>query len=1038
MLDFLSPPRHQDGARQTTISWAAKTGGNFGSINNWSPPRRPGPGDHAYIGPLPAGEIVHINGGQFMLASLVSEHDLVLAAGVLEVASTSTLTVFTMLGGTLGGEGDVIVSGALRLSGGTMTGPGRTVAIDALAIGGRSGFGTTLDAGRTLENRGAGVWENGEIALNHSAQRAAGRIVNAAGASFEMRAPGQTMRALRFSNEDDGNDALFLNLGTVIHSSTQGAGISAPFDNRGTLEVAAGRLRLGTRGMLGGTINVAADATLFIGAPGYLAQGPSFRHCPGRIEVGGSLELAGELTTSGTLELSGGTVHADSAITVASYRQRDGRLAGSGDLHASAELVWASGQMLGPGRSISAGTMTLGSARDVRIGDGRVLENRGTAVWASGDIFLTALGGSGTGRMINAQGASFDMRAPVGSIRAPTLDQPGPGATALFDNAGLLTLSVDRPVGIAVRFHNRGTLVVGTGTLAFSAGGVLDGAIAIALDAAILVPAARLLVAGPALRDCPGILHLRGGSVVLSGEVAGLGTLLLEAGALDADSAVATAVYRQSGGVLGGEGELHAVSELAWTGGLMTGAGRTVSSGRLALSGNYLGLGGGRWLENRGAAIFNDVNLDVNSGLGGPAGGVLNAAGGTLALRGAGGHIFELAGPDGGGNASRFANFGLLSIETRGEVRIATRLVNMGALDVASAPLTLQGGGAVLGNIDIAATASIAFAGGSFLVSGASLVNASGAVRVTGGSVELEGALDVPTLELDEGEIICASGIAAVEYRQRGGTLGGAGDLRVSGRLAWSGGVMTGAGQTISNGYLEIASGGRVGLDGGRVLENRASGAWEAGYVDLNSGVGKGSGRLTNAQGASLVIGARGGAVQAFATNQGDGEEGGDALFDNAGTLVLEGRSSLTLAVRFENYGMLELRSGRLNAYLAGPNAGTIALGSTAVLDITGDVENLAGGHLRFDVASQAQAGFLSVSGTAILAGTIGINPVSPYVPGLGERFALIGFAARSGVFEAIDPLSPKDGLVYEVDYSAANRVHVTVVEQREPPEASG
>src|SRR4029077_6312715 len=89
--------------------------------------------------------------------------------------------------------------------------------------------------------------------------------------------------------------------------------------------------------------------------------------------LGASLKLDG----SGTVELSGGR-----AITVPRLDLINGTLKGSDDLTVSGPLTWTYGTMVGPGRTVVQGGMTIGGTMYL---DGRRLvnANEGTTTWGA-------------------------------------------------------------------------------------------------------------------------------------------------------------------------------------------------------------------------------------------------------------------------------------------------------------------------------------------------------------------------------------------------------------------------------------------------------------------------------------------------------------------------------------------------------------------------------------------------------------------------------------------------------------------------------
>ena len=82
-------------------------------------------------------------------------------------------------------------------------------------------------------------------------------------------------------------------------------------------------------------------------------------------------------------------------------------------------------------------------------------------------------------------------------------------------------------------------------------------------------------------------------------------------------------------------------------------------------------------------------------------------------------------------------------------------------------------------------------------------------------------------------------------------------------------------------------------------------------------------------------------------------------------------------------------------------NGTLVVVGSSVVvtLTMTGNYTQGASGMLRMEIASASSYDVLSVSGTAMFAGTLGVSTLGVYTPSSGAGFALIRFASSGGSF---------------------------------------
>ncbi|MDX1654318.1 MAG: autotransporter domain-containing protein [Candidatus Competibacteraceae bacterium] len=591
--------------------------------------------------------------------------------------------------------------------------------------------------------------------------------------------------------------------------------------------------------------------------------------------------------------------------------------------------------------------------------------------------------------------------------------------------------------------NNAGTMVAAAnGTLTLSGDGTHTGILQ-ALEGAVL----EFATGGHDLFDGSvvggdGTVHISGATV--SSDTAGYalaGTTELSGGVLELLQDATTGRLTQSDGILTGPGELTVSGATRLTGGIQTGAGTTVAQGGLEVDG-AVALSQ-RVLENRGGALISG-SLQVGGFDGSEPGGLVNAAGATLELAG---EVF--------GRGGFFDNPGTI---TATEGVIDTFLTNSGAVQVQpSGNLVLGGGGEHSGDFQIGEGGSLIFDAfeeiGHTLTGGT--VSGSGSVAVVGDErlvVDTAGyALAGSTVVSDSARLSFLQDASTGTLLQNGGTLSGPGDLLVRGDVRLNGGVQTGGGRTIVEGALQFDPESFV-LDGGRILENRGQLLIEqAQGIDLNAGSDPGAGRVVNAPEGTVELLAD---VLLTVSDQGSGDDGSDAFFDNQGAFLKSGGDVSLFEVTSSNSGTLELGSGTLDfgrgltnsgmVLLAGGDlaardytqsagtttlegntlssidgvaiqggsltgngtidgdlvvAGTLAPGaSVGALSVTGDFE-LTGGLLALELAGPDSFDTLSVGGSATLGAdsTIQVRLLEGFTPTAGDRFDVLSASHITG-----------------------------------------
>ena len=199
------------------------------------------------------------------------------------------------------------------------------------------------------------------------------------------------------------------------------------------------------------------------------------------------------------------------------------------------------------------------------------------------------------------------------------------------------------------------------------------------------------------------------------------------------------------------------------------------------------------------------------------------------------------------------------------------------------------------------------------------IINVSGThtitVRPTGGpftvnSISMTGN---ETLAIT-GNTLTVNGVSTLNaLTHTGGILTGIGNVTVTGTAALNGGSHQGSGQTIIGNTATGTLGSNFGLGSGRQLVNNSANLSAAtGNLDLNSSGRGGSGSITN--NGILTVNPGVSFFRIFASNFfGGNDNGADALFTNAGTLVKNGVGGLFVDTRFTNAGTLAINEGEVN-----------------------------------------------------------------------------------------------------------------------------
>jgi len=651
-------------------------------------------------------------------------------------------------------------------------------------------------------------------------------------------------------------------------------------------------------------------------------------------------------------------------------------LAGPGALTINGAFNWAGGTLSGTGRiTIAPGaTLNLPALSGVTLTD-RTLENKGAILWSGTGNFNL-----GNAIITNDAGSIFAMQSPL-TFRYG-------GGVPRFDNAGTFigyNGSVIASIGAA--FNNYGTAQLQGGTLDLFGGGTNAGTILVTTlnlaggafgagpgsvisgDGSLQVSGGNSTLAG--MINLPGPPLFSSGSVNITGDYTCTNDLTITGGSVSFNGTrtVAPPTLTLTSGALDGAQTVTVGNLMNWTGGTMSGTGRTVipADATLNLGGpNALTLAT-RTLENGGTANWTGLGILVD-------GGVITNRAGALFIAHSAANINSI------GGVPRFDNAGIFRTTAVGATSIGSSLNNFNMVEIQAGTLALFGGGTNAATISVPAGAALNLAGGVFEAGPASVISGAGSLQVNGGNNSLAGTVNLAgphsftngtvnmignytctSPMIIAGAIVSFNGtgtVAPVTITLTGGILDGAETVTVGSLMNWAGGSMTGTGRTVipPGAALNLTAGiNGVGLTT-RTLENGGTMTWSGtGSILVNGGV------ITNRAGALFNV--QNSASITF--------DGGAPRFDNAGTFRKSPSTGTTsISSSLNNFGLVDIQAGMLALFGGGTNAGTISVPAGTALNFAGGVFGAGpgsvisgAGSLQFNGGSATLAGAANVSG---------------------------------------------------------------------------
>ena len=908
--------------------------------------------------------------------------------------------------------GAVTFGGNLTLNGGTINGSPLTLTSNAVVnLTGQISLYSQINNGGTLNMSGAGSL----VLYNDSLYGWSGAVVNQSGGLFNLSNDQTIGNVTGYPNNGFINNAGIFTKVTGTNTT-----IAVTFNNTGLVKLQSGSLTLNN----GGTSS--AGSTILGG--GNVIGGSGMLTLSGGVTLSNvvlELELAGASTVSGVFSWVGGGLYPGSTLTIASnailYFSGTNTIGLSGVLNNFGAVDWSGTGNLQifnyapygwTGAIINQTGGVFRSSNDQAITNGTYgngyFNNFGTLLKTDGTntIFSVTLNNTG---LVNIQSGSLTLNngatGTVGSAfvgqgtnaiaGSGTLTLNGgvilsnlllevelagnstvsgafswasgglfPGSTLTIASNSILNVNGSNTLGFSGLLNNEGTVNwSGTGNLQinnYSPYG-WTGAISNQFGAIFNVSNDQIITngnpgngnfnnAGTFLKSAgtnttltvalnnSGLVNLESGSLTLNaGGVATGGASIVGQGT---NAIVGSGTLTLNGGVILSNllvnlelaGNSTVSGSFSWVGGgLFPGSTLTIASNStLNFNGsNTLGLSG--LLNNEGTVNWSGTgNLQIyNYSPYGWTGSISNKSGAVFNV--SNDQILTNGNPGGGS----FINSGTFLKSAGTNTTLTVALNNTGLVNMQNGSLTLNTGSTFSGGSIVVGNGTNAFAG-------------SGILTLSGGVVFSNMLLEVEV----------------------------AGNSTVSGSFGWaSGGLYPGSALTVSsNAVLNLNGSNSLGLSG--VLSNYGTINWSGnGNLQLNNYSPYGwSGAILNQAGGLFNV-----------SNDQSISNGnpGNGYFNNNGTFLKSRGTNTTIAVAFNNTGLVDIENG------------------VTLMQAT---YNGTGGTIGFGLAGKYSFGQMGFSSGPALAsiGKLQAYLVGDYVPSDGDGFSLLTYPSESGSLSSV------------------------------------
>ncbi len=138
----------------------------------------------------------------------------------------------------------------------------------------------------------------------------------------------------------------------------------------------------------------------------------------------------------------------------------------------------------------------------------------------------------------------------------------------------------------------------------------------------------------------------------------------------------------------------------------------------------------------------------------------------------------------------------------------------------------------------------------------------------------------------------------------------------------------------------------------------------------------------------------------------------------NLGTVNADvaGRTIIITGAGFENRGLIAATGGGLAVQTLTMNGGTIFAAAGKTVTVSGNLALGATDTVVTELAGLSNVGLLAVTGTASVAGTLDVRLATGFTPSVGQRFRIMTFASRSGLFGTLLGTDPGGGVALTLD----------------------
>jgi len=507
-----------------------------------------------------------------------------IASGISTTLGNVSWSNLSLSSGTIDGVGVVSLSGSanqwlgglLRGSGTLRVNPGSTLAISA----------NTHTLSRTLENAGTLTWSGGLLSI------AGGTISNLAGASFTISSPDNCIGSTGLGVGGSLNNSGTITKTGLNTTAFVASGGSIAVNNSGSIVVNQGSLSLSSGGTHTGSFNIAAGAALTFGGS-HTTGAASTIVGLGVVSIpaspASSLTVGGTIAFSGTLNISSGSLVANSNLFLGNLNLAGGTISGPGQIAISGTASsWTAGSVSGTGPLVlSAGSaMTISGTSALSVA--RPVDISGTVNWLGNNLSLFGI------RFRVKNGGVLNM-SPGGSMYAVN------ATTASFENNGIVnkngtnaaTFSRSDTASI-LQFNNYGVVNVNAGSVDAVTGGSTIGTYNLATSTTLSLGGAMTFGTGSTIAGDGDVLLTSGGVITIQGQCTWHNAEIDNAN-------------------ISGGGDLTLAGASSWTGGSMSGAGKTIvpAGATLTLSGGSHSLS--RRLENSGSLVWTGGPIAINA-----------------------------------------------------------------------------------------------------------------------------------------------------------------------------------------------------------------------------------------------------------------------------------------------------------------------------------------------------------------------------------------------------------------------------------------